>query len=370
MEISTMNLICKSTGETYALDTPIWCSESGGLLDIEYVPDLDWDWVKHLPPNLWRYREALPLPSDSSIVSFGEGFTPLQKISFGEKWAWIKLDYLFPSGSYKDRGSSVMMSQIKALGIQSVVQDSSGNAGASVAQYAALADLKCQIFVPEGTSIAKINQMEFCGAEVTQVTGSREDTAKAAFQAAQDTFYASHVWNPFFLHGTKTFAYEIVEQLNFRAPHTLVLPAGNGTLLLGAFIGFRELKESGVISKIPKLIGIQAANCAPLAQAYQQKQTQFAKIIPQATIAEGIAIAEPMRGTQMLEYVGITGGDFLTVEEAEIKETWKELALKGYYVEPTSAAVIAGLKNYLAHHAQKDEIVASVLTGHGLKKSI
>lgn len=361
-----MGLICNATGEQYALEMPIWCSESGGLLDIDYTPDLDWDWVKHLPPNLWRYRAALPLAWDAPEVSFGEGFTPLRKVFFGEKWAWLKLDYFFPSGSYKDRGASVMMSQIKSLGIQSVVQDSSGNAGASVAQYAALAEIACQIFVPEGTSTAKINQMKFCGAEVITVPGTRENTANEAYQAAQETFYASHVWNPFFLHGTKTFAYEIVEQLNFKAPDTLVLPAGNGTLLLGAYIGFKELKEAGIIPRIPKLIGIQSAHCAPLVEAYHSKAPQQKK----PTIAEGIAIAEPMRGKQMLEYVKTTGGDFLAVEEKEIKETWQELALRGYYVEPTSAAVIAGLKRYLAHSAQKDELVASVLTGHGLKKSM
>ncbi len=366
-----MRLICNITGESYALDATRWCSESGGLLDIEYMPDLDWDWVKYLPANLWRYRAALPLAWDAPEVSFGEGFTPLRKVYFGDKWAWLKLDYLFPSGSYKDRGSTVMMSHIKSLGIDTVVQDSSGNAGASLAQYAALARLKCKIFVPEATSPAKINQMKFCGAEVIQVKGSREDTAKAAYQAAQQTFYASHVWNPFFLHGTKTFAYEIVEQLNFKAPDTLVLPAGNGTLLLGAYIGFKELKHVGIIRKIPKLIGVQAANCAPLAEAYHHNQGEVStEIQTSPTMAEGIAIAQPMRGAQMLEYVKITGGNFLTVEEDEIKETWQELALRGYYVEPTSAAVIAGLKNYLAHFAEKDEVVASVLTGHGLKKAI
>lgn len=365
-----MHLICEATQTKYPIDAPIWCSEAGALLDIDFRPSIDWDWVKHLPPNLWRYKAAFPLSNEAPIVSFGEGFTPLQKISFGKQWAWVKLDYLFPSGSYKDRGASVMMSHIKSLGIKEVVQDSSGNAGASVAQYAALAGIKCKIFLPENTSPAKIKQMQHCGAEVIKVAGTREDTAQAALLAAQDTYYASHVWNPFFFQGTKTFAYEIVEQLNFKAPHTLVLPAGNGTLLLGAYLGFKELQQSGIIKAIPKLVGIQAAHCAPLSQAFAQAQDNVESIDTQPTIAEGIAIAQPKRAPQMLDFVRKTNGLFINVEEENIKETWHALAQRGYYVEPTSAAVIAGLQQYLTQHAQPDEVVASVLTGHGLKKTL
>ncbi len=365
-----MNLICKTTQKYYPIDAPIWCSEEGNLLDIDFEPNLDWDWVKHLPSNLWRYKDAFPLSSEAPIVSFGEGFTPLQKISFGKQWAWVKLDYLFPSGSYKDRGTSIMMSHIKGIGITEIVQDSSGNAGASVAQYAALAGIKCKIFLPESTSPVKIKQMQMCGAEVIKVAGSREDTAQAALLVAKDTYYASHVWNPFFFQGTKTFAYEIVEQLNFKAPHTLVLPAGNGTLLLGAYLGFKELKQSGIIKQIPKLIGVQAAHCAPLSHAFAQQLEDVVPMDTQPSVAEGIAIALPRRAPQMLEFIRKTNGFFIDVEEQAITETWHTLAQRGYYVEPTSAAVIAGLQHYLDQHAQPDEVVASVLTGHGLKKTL
>ncbi|NJL14576.1 MAG: pyridoxal-phosphate dependent enzyme [Microscillaceae bacterium] len=362
-----MNFICRATQETYPLDVPRWRSESGNLLDIQFLPRLDWEMTTLRPYDLWRYREVMPLSDMARPVSFGEGFTPLQKMSFGPKTAWVKLDFLFPSGSYKDRGSTLMMSYLRDRGVTEVVQDSSGNAGASVAQYAARAGIKCRIFLPAGTSPAKIAQMQFCGAEIVEIDGSREDTARAAREAAETTFYASHVWHPLFFHGTKTFAYELYEQFNFKAPDTIVLPAGNGTLLLGVYIGFWELFHTGAIPKMPKLIGVQAAACAPLYQAFQNGETTVPALNPEPTLAEGIAIAQPLRGPQMLEYVRETGGRFLAIEEAEIIQMWHHLASQGYFVEPTSAAVIAGLQFYLAHEAQSDERVVSVLSGHGLK---
>ncbi|MEM9982561.1 MAG: pyridoxal-phosphate dependent enzyme, partial [Bacteroidota bacterium] len=152
----------------------------------------------------------------------------------------LKLDFLFPTGSYKDRGASVMISKVKELGIDKVVQDSSGNAGASVAAYCAKAGIACDIYAPKCTSQAKLTQIKMYGATLHLIDGTREDTAQAALEAAQKSYYASHCWNPYFFQGTKTFAFEIAEQMGWKAPDTVILPAGNGTLLIGAYIGFRE----------------------------------------------------------------------------------------------------------------------------------
>lgn len=359
-------LICRETNETYPLDAPIWRSEAGGLLDLEFVGGLDPELVAQRPANMWRYREMLPLASDLHKVSFDEGMTPLQTWTIGGKLLEVKLDYLFPSGSYKDRGATMLLSQARALGMQEVVQDSSGNAGAAVATYAAKAGIACEIFVPAATSPAKLDQMRACGARLTLVPGNREATAAAALEAAGHRYYASHVWNPFFLHGTKTFAYELCEQRGWQAPDTLVLPAGNGTLLLGAEIGFRELYTLGLIDRLPRLVGVQAAGCAPLVAAWQQEAEDYVAVETADTAAEGIAIAEPRRGQQMLTAVRSTNGTMLQVEEGQIVETLRWLCQRGYFVEPTSAAVIAGAKRYLAQ-APAEEQVATVLTGHGLK---
>lgn len=359
-------LICHQTQESYPLDSPIWRSESGGLLDLEFLGSFDPMEIKNRPADLWRYHEALPIAGLEAKVSFDEGMTPLVDLEVAGKSLKVKLDYLFPSGSYKDRGSTVLISQAKAIGIESVVQDSSGNAGASIATYSALAGIACEIFVPDSTSPAKLDQMRACGATLTLVPGSREDTATAALAAAEHRYYASHVWNPFFLHGTKTFAFEIAEQLEWRLPDTVILPAGNGTLLLGAYIGFLDLQRMGITDRIPKLIGVQAANCAPLTAAWQQRSTSPLPITSTPTAAEGIAIAAPRRGNQMLSVIQETNGSMISVEEKNIIESLSWLCQRGYFAEPTSAAVFAGALSYLAT-APKDEQVLTVLTGHGLK---
>jgi threonine synthase len=185
-------------------------------------------------------------------------------------------------------------------------------------------------------------------------------------EAAKKTYYASHCWNPYFLHGTKTFAFEIWEQMGWKSPDTLLLPAGHGTLLLGAYIGFRELKEAGRVKKIPRLVGIQSAACAPLFQGFAEGLGEAPAILKGETMAEGIAIAEPVRGRQILRAIRETGGEVLTVTEKEIGAAFKEMGRRGHFIEPTSAATMAGLKKYLKKKRVKEVIVSS-LTGTGLK---
>jgi threonine synthase len=184
-------------------------------------------------------------------------------------------------------------------------------------------------------------------------------------EAAAHTFYASHCWNPFFLHGTKTFAFEVCEQMGWKTPEALVLPVGHGTLFLGAYLGFRELQQAGVVKGIPKLIAVQAESCAPLAKAFQDQRPDVSSIEKRETLAEGIAIARPVRGRQILEALRETGGEVWGVTEEEIQGSLREMGRKGYFIEPTSAATMAGLKKYLKHC--KKSLVVSTLTGIGLK---
>jgi threonine synthase len=297
-----------------------------------------------------------------------EGFTPLEEIEFNGGGVLIKIDYLFPTGSYKDRGATVLISKMKEWGVQKVVEDSSGNAGSAIAAYCAKAGIGCDIYVPQYTSPGKLIQIQAYGATLKRVEGSREKTAEKAMEAASKIPYASHCWNPFFLHGTKTFAFEVWEQMDWRAPDTLVLPIGHGTLFLGAYIGFKELKTAGMIKRIPKMVGIQSASCAPLYQAFKKGWRETRPIEKEETIAEGIAIADPVRGRQILEAIRETGGEVLAVTEKEIKVALKEMGRKGHFIEPTSSATIAGLKKYLRKKRQ-NETVVSTLTGMGLKSA-
>ncbi|UCC85207.1 MAG: threonine synthase [Gemmatimonadota bacterium] len=359
-------LVCEACGARYSLDASLWRCECEGLLDIEFESRFDLERIGARPRTMWRYREAIPIGDDPQIVSFGEGFTPLTRIDIDGKQVWFKQDHLFPSGSYKDRGASVLVSKLKELGISRVVEDSSGNAGASIAAYCAKAGIGCHILVPEGTSAGKLTQVRLYGAELTEVPGSREDTARATLQEAAATYYASHVWNPFFFHGTKTFAFEVCEQLGWRPPDTVLVPVGNGTLLLGAYLGFTELLRAGVIERVPRLVAVQAENCAPLYRAFTESLEEIPSIETSETLADGIAIAEPVRGRQIVRAVLDSGGSFLTVSETEMLESLAMMCAKGFYIEPTSAAAVAGVRRYLGH-VDDQETIVSVLTGHGLK---
>ena len=203
---------------------------------------------------MWRYREAIPIVSDENIISFGEGFTPMVEVDFNDTPVFIKQDYLFPTGSFKDRGSSVLVSRMKELGIKKIIDDTSGNAGASLAAYSAKAGIECEIYVPETTLEGKLTQISAYGAALKKIPGSRDETAHAALKAAENTYYASHSWHPFYFHGTKTFAYEVCEQLGWKAPDTIIVPVGNGTLLLGAYIGFLDLLNAGITGECPGLL--------------------------------------------------------------------------------------------------------------------
>jgi len=365
--IMPLNLVCSNCSRKYPDNKIVWRCDCGGLLDIEYRAELPIDTIGTRYPDMWRYREALPVRDDSSVVSFSEGFTPLVKQSYSGREAHLKLDFLFPTGSFKDRGASLLISKVKELGIGHIVEDSSGNAGAAIAAYAAKADIQCDIFVPAAASGAKAEQIRAYGARVHEIDGTREDVAEAALNAAEKSYYASHSWNPFFFQGTKTIAYEITEQLGWRIPDALVVPVGNGTLLLGAYIGFSDIVTAGIAERLPRLIAVQASRCSPLHRAFHDGSMEFSRDCRETTIAEGIAVAEPVRKKQILDAVQESGGTFITVEEYEITAACEESALNGLYIEPTAAAGIAGLKKFLSDASPEGTIVG-VVTGHGLKK--
>jgi threonine synthase len=191
-------LLCESCHAEYPASEPRWRCDCGGMLTLDFHARFPVKKIQQRKPTLWRYREALPIEDDARIITFDEGFTPLAEEEVFGKKVLLKQDHLFPSGSYKDRGASVLVSKIKELGVRKVVEDSSGNAGAAIAAYCAKASIECHIYVSAHTSTDKLFQIQQYGAHLHMVPGGREETAQRALKYARTTYYASHYWNPFF----------------------------------------------------------------------------------------------------------------------------------------------------------------------------
>ena len=207
-------------------------------------------------------------------------------------------------------------------------------------------------------------QIQAMGAELHRIPGPRQATTDAVLAAIDTSFYASHAWQPFYLDGMKTLAFELWEQCGFSLPDAIVTPAGQGANILGLAIGFGELIANGQIKAMPRLYAIQAEACAPLAAAFANKTSP--EILP--TIADGIASAHPVRSGMIIEAVRQSGGQIISVAENEIREALSLLLSAGWYVEPTTAAGAAGLSKLQTSGAiRPDETTVLILTGHGLK---
>jgi threonine synthase len=294
--------------------------------------------------GMWRYAPWLPVSPGREVgLSMGEGLTPLVAAGEDLPGVQLKLEFVSPTLSFKDRGAVMLVVSALERGAARVVADSSGNAGSAIAAYATRAGLECTVFVPASTSAAKQAQIRAYGAALEPVPGDRTAATEAAIAAVSDTGaqYASHIYDPLFLQGTKTFAFECWEQLG-RAPDAVIVPVGNGTLLLGAARGFRELRSAGLIDRLPPVIALQSSGCAPLALAWARGSPAPVPVSPEDTLAEGIAVPRPPRGPQILAAVRESGGCVAAVPEGAIVPAQRELAHRGLLVEPTAALVWAG----------------------------
>ncbi|WP_233549348.1 threonine synthase [Lysinibacillus yapensis] len=368
-----MNYVCSACKSSYTLESNKWKCDCGGLLHLEYEKKkVNFFETAHSQEmSLWKYADSMPFEKDDvwREITLGEGNTPLIRISEN---LLAKAEYYMPTLSFKDRGAVVLVAMAKKLGIDRVVADSSGNAGTSIAAYGARAGIQCDIFVPESTSEKKLKQIEAHGATVHKIPGNRENTSNAAIAMVEERnlFYASHIFNPLFWEGTKTYIYEVFEQLNGKLPGAFIIPVGNGTLIMGAFIAIQELMSNGHIQEMPKILAVQAASCAPIFKAFEEGKTSVEAGENKGTIAEGIAIAAPARGTEILEAIRATGGDIIGVSEESILQARNELALKGVYVEITSAANYAGYLQYLEKYPKlREQQVVMPLCGAGIKSN-
>jgi threonine synthase len=317
--------------------------------------------------SLWRYTAALPVEVPDPIT-MGEGLTPLISRQWRSVPVRFKLEWFSPTGSFKDRGASVMVSILRAQGVTRLLEDSSGNGGAAIAAYAAAGGVAAKILVPASTPYDKTVQMRAYGAEVELIPGTRQDVSDAAAREAATIFYAGHNWQPFFLQGTKTLAYELWEDLKFNAPDNIIIPTGAGSNILGCDIGFSELLRRGEIASLPRLFAAQPMNCAPLHASFAAGSDDLAPVEVRPTIADGASIAKPVRAREVLAALRRSGGATVAVSEAEIRGALFELSRIGLYAEPTSALAAAAFTKLMdCGVVQPDETTVLVLTGSGLK---
>jgi len=356
---------CQACGNPYPeKKVPYLCPSCGGIFDFESPFDFFLEKVDPSLPGMWRYRHAFGLPDNTAMVTLGEGNTPLVWTSINGKQAALKLEMLNPTGSYKDRGTAVLMSQLLWRGVTSAVEDSSGNAGASFAAYAARAGIRGRVYVPESASGPKKVQIEQYGAELVRIPGPRSEAARAVLQEVkQGAVYASHAYLPFGLAGNATAAYEIWQQLG-SGPGSLIAPVGHGGLLLGIMRGFAALQQTGLIGTCPYYVGVQAQACAPAVSLYMH---QFGEDIPvqeEATLAEGVRVRQPVRAAAIVAEMGSDGGEMVAIPEEAIFPAFQQAARQGFYIEPTSALAWAAME-----FVKKDlpEPVVIILTGAGLK---
>ncbi len=376
------NLICRGCKSAFSTDEPIWqCKKCGSSLNVVYdytklEREIGKEIIRKRPTNLWRFKEFLPLKKDAHLVSLGEGWTPIVSSSFYGKKLGVnllfKLEFLNPTGSFKDRGTAVMVSKIKQLDVKKIADDSSGNAGSSLACYGAKEGIDCTIYTPGHAASGKLHQIQMYGAKLRTVPGFRHEVTQKIKEDCggdKELYYASHNLNPFFLEGTKTLALETAEQLNWQVPDHILFPVGGGALIIGSFKGFKELYKLGWVKKIPKLHGVQSEACPPIVKSFESDSDQVPEVEISETVAEGIHIKKPERSKEILESIRESEGSAVAVAEDDILKYYREIAQKeGIFCEPTSAVSLAGLDKLLKRGIIKeDEMVLLPITGFGLK---
>jgi threonine synthase len=356
---------CANCGRAYPDEFEYKCSVCGGTFDIRGGIEFRFQDIDQSEIGIWEYRSTFGLEKNTAPVCLGEGATPLVRLPHDQREIWVKNEAANPTGSFKDRLTTVEISFLKQRGIQFAVEDSSGNAGASFAAYAAAAGIQGRVYIPSYASGPKRKQIEAYGQEVVVVPGPRSAAAEAVAKAIMDegAAYASHAYLPHGLTGLATIAYELYDAFG-RMPGTIVAPVGHGSLLYGIILGFLAIATAENISDMPDFIGVQAAVCAPLWAFSQMGPPGLAWATEGETLAEGIRVKSPIRGEALINLMKTVNLKFHATEEENIMHSRDQLAKFGFYVEPTSAVVWDA-----AEHRKESlrEPVVLILTGSGLK---
>jgi threonine synthase len=326
---------------------------------------------------MWRYSPVLPVQHLDSIVSLGEGMTPLLRVArlgdaIGAKRLWVKDDGLNPTASFKARGMSCAISMARELGITRIAVPSAGNAASAAAAYSAAAGIEAHLFMPEDVPRANLIECKALGAHVTLVKGLISDCARivAEGKEREGWFDLSTLKEPYRVEGKKTMGYEVAEQFHWDLPDAILYPTGGGVGIIGMWKAFDELEELGWIgSKRPKMIAVQAAGCQPVVEAFERGAERAEFWQGATTVASGLRVPKPFGDVLILRVLKASGGIALAVEDSEILSAGLELAsLEGIFAAPEGAACVAALRPLFAKGflAPEDRIVI-YNTGSGLK---
>ena len=353
------NIQCSECG---GLAGPLeWrCRTCGGSLDLVELPPFDPSGIDASDFSLWRYRAMLPVERRFSL---GEGMTPLVPVELEGARFYAKLEYLNPTGSFKDRGTTTVLNHLAARGVTRVIDNSSGNAGASLAALAAVAGMEATVYVPAATAVESKKQLirSFGGAIIES-----ENYLADVYAAAETTTYASHAWSPFFVLGQQTAAWETWEQLGRRAPDAIATPVGHGGLFLGFYRGFRALQDASLIEKVPRMIAVQSASVDPVVRGWEASAAKPPLIQPGHSVADGILVDKPVRGLHILQALYDTDGFALRVENEAIAAARKRMHARGLMIETTSAVTAAALPQIFKRIGEDADLVLA-FTGSGLK---
>lgn len=366
-------LSCTGCGERYPPDEVRYRCDCGESLDVEYdygeLSSLTWGTLRSRGFSHLRYREFLPELGARGAVSLGEGGTPLVEsrtlgYDLGIPGLFFKLESHNPSGSFKDRGTAVELGVARGFGASEVVAASTGNMGASIAAYCARAGVEARIYVPEDLGEGpKAKQMRGHGAELVEVEGGYNEAERRAWRDWEEEGTYLMGDYPYRGEGEKTVGCEVADQVEADA---VVLPVGNGTLLHGAWKGFREMELAGLTGEVPRMVGVQSEGANSVVSALR-KGREVVPVERAETVAGAIAVADPLDGEQAAEAIRSSGGSGVEVSDERILEAKRLLAEReGIYAEEAGAAALAGIME-AREGFDGDENVVCVVTGHGLK---
>jgi len=353
----------------------------GGPLLVRY----DLDRIRHRwrrrevangPPNMWRYAPLLP-PANESIVTLGEGWTPLirtQRLGarIGADELWVKDEGLNPTASFKARGLACAVSMCVELGIRAVALPSAGNAASALAAYAAAAGIEAHIFMPRDVPQANYLECMAYGAHVTLVDGLISDCARMVAERApaEGWFDMSTLKEPYRVEGKKTMGYEVAEQLDWELPDAIFYPTGGGVGLIGMWKAFEEMERMGWIGgRRPKMIAVQAEGCQPLVRAFEENEPRSRFWEDAHTVAAGLRVPKPLGDFLVLEAVRRSGGTAIAVSDDAMLDAGVRLAAdEGIYAAPEGAACVAALEKLLASgFLKRTDRIVLYNTGSGLK---
>lgn len=361
-----MQFVCTRCGQRFETTTHAASCTCGGVFQLDFEPPA-WDasLIDRNTWSLWRYRKFFAIEGEHwRRITMGEGMTPTVQYEPG---LMLKMDYFMPTLAFKDRGAATLVAHMASIGVKTCVQDSSGNAGNSMAAYCARAGIGCEIYVPEGTSPKKITMIQAHGAKVHVIEGSRDHCADVCRARVFDegVYYANHVYNPFFYEGMKAYIYEVFEELG-RVPGHIFVPLGNGTLFMGVVKALEHLLASGAIDTFPQIVALQSQKCDPFYQVRTGQIEVPSLANPQPTIAEGIAIGKPMRGEEIVGLMDKHKIEVIHAPEEMILDARAELARRGIFCEHTTAANLAAYRHYCERFGKPEEALLT-MCGAGLK---